>query len=339
MKKFNFIVCGGTFDHFHRGHEEFLKFALSQGERLLIGLTTEIYLKKYIKDGSSTLEAYSVREAKLKDFFEKTAKARIEIVPIDDIAGPAVYGSLDLEAIIVTEQTRQGAQLINEERIKRNQPSLGIIVFPLIKNYYNQIISSSKIRLGKIDRKGNPYINPSWTTTTLSITPYLRRILSRPFGQLLQTEDIDFNSLNPSKIITVGDVVTNVFNKNNVNQKISVVDFMVQRKRRFNSLEELNFQGDEYLIEVNNPSGILTPSLWNGVDTAFSMLIKADRLIIKVNGEEDLSVLPLVLSSPLGFTLFYGQPNQGIVRVDITEEMKKQMYALVEKFEKLAHTY
>ena len=58
-----------------------------------------------------------------------------------------------------------------------------------------------------------------------------------------------------------------------------------------------------------------------------------ERQVIKIDGEEDLSFLPVMLLSPLGFTVYYGQPNEGLVEVKVTEENKEKVYDLVSKFE------
>lgn len=335
MPKFNFVVCGGTFDHFHKGHAEFLKFALHQGQRLLIGLTTGKYLKRYgrkvIKD---SIEAYNVREKKLKEFLQKEGSIeKVEIVPIDDIAGPAVYDPFyNLEAIIVTKHTKKGAEFINTERVRRNLPPLQIVIFPLINGTDNKIVSSTRVRMGEINREGNTYIDSVWFYKTLSITSSLRKILQKPFGKLLQIEEIDFNSLSPFETITVGDVVTHLFNEKKVDQKISVIDYRVQRKKVFYDLKDLGFLGKEYVINALNPAGFLTPSLCQAIDKAFSFINKIDRLVIQVEGEEDLSVLPLILYAPLGFTLFYGQPGQGVVQITINEAKKEEAYVFTKRF-------
>ena len=44
-KKFKTAVLGGTFDHFHKGHKNFLEHGLSISERLMIGVTSDEYVK------------------------------------------------------------------------------------------------------------------------------------------------------------------------------------------------------------------------------------------------------------------------------------------------------
>lgn len=342
MRKFNFIVCGGTFDHFHKGHEEFLKFALSTGKKLLIGLTTEIYLKKYgYKKKEDAIEKYSVREKNLKKFFEKeNVLNRIQIIPIDDVAGPMVYdSSINLEAIIVSAETLKGAEFINLERKKKKLPPLKIIVFPMLKDENNKYLSSSRIRMGEVNRKGRSYINPLWYSVNLNITSTLRKKLSKPFGDLKKMEDIDFSKFDPSKIITVGDVVTKLFNEKEINQKISIIDFKIQRKNTFASRKDLKFGGEEYVIKAKNPPGLITPSLWEAVSKIRSLIDENKRIVIEIEGEEDLSVIPLILVLPIGYVIFYGQPGKGIVKVSVNYKKKEQAYNLVNKFNKLTRGY
>jgi uncharacterized protein (UPF0218 family) len=58
--------------------------------------------------------------------------------------------------------------------------------------------------------------------------------------------------------------------------------------------------------------------------------------VINITGEEDLAVLPFVLVAPLNFQILYGQPNEGIVAIFITNDIKKRAMNLLEKFTILA---
>jgi uncharacterized protein (UPF0218 family) len=53
------------------------------------------------------------------------------------------------------------------------------------------------------------------------------------------------------------------------------------------------------------------------------------QIIIK--GEEDLLALPLFMYSPNGWTVFYGQPNEGLVVVEIDSDIKKKARLIFNK--------
>jgi len=43
--KYNLVACGGTFDHFHKGHEEFLRYVFSVGKKVIVGVTSDEYIE------------------------------------------------------------------------------------------------------------------------------------------------------------------------------------------------------------------------------------------------------------------------------------------------------
>ena len=49
-----------------------------------------------------------------------------------------------------------------------------------------------------------------------------------------------------------------------------------------------------------------------------------------VDGEEDLAVIPLVLLSPLGTKVIYGQPNKGAVLVNVDTKTKDSLSNLLQ---------
>jgi uncharacterized protein (UPF0218 family) len=55
-------------------------------------------------------------------------------------------------------------------------------------------------------------------------------------------------------------------------------------------------------------------------------------VILKIIGEEDLAVLPLILAAPLDTIIYYGQPNKGLVKILVSEENKERAYNILLKF-------
>ena len=53
-----------------------------------------------------------------------------------------------------------------------------------------------------------------------------------------------------------------------------------------------------------------------------------DSLIV-VDGEEDLLALPSILFAPINGHVLYGQPNEGLVIVSVTESLKVKVYGIL----------
>ncbi len=338
MKKFNTVVCGGTFDHFHKGHQEFLKYSLSFSERLIIGITSDGYvqeLKSQISNLKSTtqnlksFEKFSVRKKSVWGYLNKVARGRSEIIKIDDLFGPTLEKDFRANAIVVSTNTKAGAEKINQYRQKKGLSKFKIVVAPQFLAEDGKSISSEGIRKGEIDREGKLYIDKNWLKNDLILPRSLRQELKKPLGLLILNASKHLNKFRNS-FVTVGDVTTKYFNEHNFCQKISVVDFHVARKKKFDTLSQLGFLGNEKVIRVVNPAGQISPELFRAVKEAFW---EKDRVIIEVFGEEDLAVIPAILIAPLGANVFYGQPGQGITKVLIDEKIKAKVREIVAKFD------
>ncbi|MFA5220671.1 MAG: GTP-dependent dephospho-CoA kinase family protein [Methanoregula sp.] len=105
-------------------------------------------------------------------------------------------------------------------------------------------------------------------------------------------------------VYTVGDVVTNNLQKRGITPAIAVVDGQTMRLP-CNRMPDL--MGE--LIHVINPPGTLTDDLIRALEQA----ITHTPVMIIVDGEEDLAVIPLVIAAPDGAVILYGQPHKGVV--------------------------
>ena len=50
---------------------------------------------------------------------------------------------------------------------------------------------------------------------------------------------------------------------------------------------------------------------------------------ILVDGEEDLLVLPTCILAPENYVIMYGQPNEGLVIVQITTQVREKVQKIV----------
>jgi pantetheine-phosphate adenylyltransferase len=326
MTKFNSVVCGGTFDLLHAGHKSFILDVLSYSKKITLGITSDVYIKSF--KNYLGVVSFEIRKNAVEDFLKSiNAKEKVKITEINSAYEPYLETSTDYQAIIVTGQTKEAAIEINKKRKQNGISELEVVLSPMKKSDDGKIISSTRIRNGEINREGRLYVNPKWKNKTLVLPEILRSELQHPWGEVLGGVP---ENIQPSKTIVIGDIVTLTFNKNNVGQFLSIVDFVVQRQLKFHELSELNFSHNN-IEKARNPHGTITSELLMAIEKAFKK--NTEKKIILVDGEEDLAVLPVLLCAPLGYSIFYGQPNVGMVQVLVTEESKAKAYSLVDSFD------
>lgn len=329
---YNLIVCGGTFDHFHKGHSNFLKFACSVGKKLIIGVTSDEFAGRLkIEDrGWSKIEPFEGRKQSILELIKSEgALNKVEIIEINDLFGPTLAKDLPIDAIVVSDDTKQGAEVINEKRKELGLNPLKVLIASSVAAQDGKPISSAGIRNGEINREGEFYIKQSWLKTDLALPQNLRQEFEKPFGELRQEPNLE--SERSPYIITVGDATTKKFNEIPIKQNISVVDFKIARKEVFSSFSDLGFSKEETIIIVNNPAGHITRNLFLKILDIFKPEFNK-RVILKIEGEEDLAVLPLILAAPLDTIIYYGQPNVGLVKILVSEGSKDKAYNLISKF-------
>ncbi len=332
MEHYKLIVCGGTFDYLHEGHKAFLRFMLGLSDKILLGLTSDRYTHGKTKD---FIEPYDVRKKDLETFLiQEKVLDKVVIEPIDDVYIPEQWEKLPIEAIFVSEESRNGADLVNHKREKEGLHQLPIVVFPLVKSVDGGIISSTKIRNGEINHLGRPWIKPLWYEKTLQLTDEQRGKLTDPFGELITdfSRWIGLNKIPAEKLITVGDVITKSCNDLDLKQKVSVIDFLTQRQKTFFNILELGFIGTERIFSITNQSSHIMPEAFRVARQIFSPFQIQERIIVQVSGEEDLVVLPFLLAAPLGFVILYGQPKLGVVKIVVSEQSKEKAYVIVDNF-------
>jgi pantetheine-phosphate adenylyltransferase len=147
------VCLGGTFEFLHIGHQRLLEKALElagPGGTVLIGVTTDEFSRQ-----KGIHETYDERVARLHRYLEDHAHGTsLCIVPLDDPYGPAVEGELD--AIIVSPETKSSADNLNRERQQHGKPSLKIIEVPYVLAQDGKPVSSTRIRTGEITADGKP---------------------------------------------------------------------------------------------------------------------------------------------------------------------------------------
>jgi pantetheine-phosphate adenylyltransferase len=152
-RMFETVAVGGTFDLFHSGHQALLIKAFEVGNRVLIGLCSDDFVKKMRKPHG--IASYAERLEELKKLLKKKGLLdRVEIMPLDDAYGITLSDKL-IEAIVVSEETEPRARQINEKRKNMGMAPLAIITVNMILSEDHYPISSNRIWFEEIDREGH----------------------------------------------------------------------------------------------------------------------------------------------------------------------------------------
>jgi uncharacterized protein (UPF0218 family) len=158
--------------------------------------------------------------------------------------------------------------------------------------------------------------------------------MKRPLGTLYRGKGRDTiekfigEIASPTKLISVGDVTTFHLLEAGIIPDICIVDNRTKRKPVSSDMSARNMDKIYDEVSVDNPAGIITDELVRILCEAFA---SEKPLRIFVRGEEDLATLPVILLAPLGSVVLYGQPDEGVVFVEVTEEKKGEIRTLFEK--------
>ncbi|MBQ3684975.1 MAG: inosine/xanthosine triphosphatase [Candidatus Methanomethylophilaceae archaeon] len=131
-------AVAGTFNVIHDGHRALLREAFSRGDRVLVGITSDAMAA----EGRAEYVPLSIREPALRR--ELDGMGEYDIYVIDDLYGPPEMDSVDV--LVVSEETRGNAELINESRISRGVPPLEIDCIPLLMGDSGKISASEILR-------------------------------------------------------------------------------------------------------------------------------------------------------------------------------------------------
>ncbi|SDA40681.1 GTP-dependent dephospho-CoA kinase family protein [Methanobrevibacter millerae] len=143
--------------------------------------------------------------------------------------------------------------------------------------------------------------------------------LKKPLGQLYPDFEDAIERIKSSEfLISVGDATfTNLIN-HDIYPNLGIIDNLVQRK---------NYDHDvihtENILKANNPAGTITEDLWETIGKALRLCDSGECYVIDVAGEEDLAVLPCILMAREDATILYGQPNEGLVVLNVSDNIIK----------------
>lgn len=149
----------------------------------------------------------------------------------------------------------------------------------------------------------------------------LRDGLKSPMGLLIKDSEVTKENIlqimpKDAFLITVGDATTEKMIKFGLDPSLQIVDSLEKRIKR-----RLPLGKTKTILECVNPAAEITDESIFVIKKAFQADMPV-RIIVK--GEEDLLVLPVALHAPKNSVIMYGQPNEGLVIVKVTEEIRNK---------------
>ncbi len=155
----------------------------------------------------------------------------------------------------------------------------------------------------------------------------LRDQLKEPFGILIKDSEITKQSISKysaqdSLVITVGDATTDKLIELGITPSIQIVDGLEKRAKRTPPSVKVTTN-----LTCNNPAAQITQESMDAIKLAFS---SPKPVRITVIGEEDLLVLPVCVLAAEDSIVMYGQPNEGLVIVKITSEIKNKAQSIID---------
>jgi len=151
-----------------------------------------------------------------------------------------------------------------------------------------------------------------------------------PLGVLLPESQTDKSNIKKylsenSYLITVGDRTTEKMIAFDLIPSLQIIDGQEKRERREPPKLENAIE-----LSVDNPAAEITLQSIDMIKKAFTM---KSPVRLFVNGEEDLLVLPVCIHAPENAVVLYGQPNEGLVIVQITQEIRNKVQTLLDLME------
>jgi hypothetical protein len=164
----------------------------------------------------------------------------------------------------------------------------------------------------------------------VKLPDFLRDQLKIPLGILLPESDVNKTNIKKhllpnSYIVTVGDRTTEKMINFGLVPSLQIIDGIEKREKReppklANSIE----------LTVDNPAAEITSQSIEIIKKVFTM---QPPVRLCVNGEEDLLVIPVCIHAPENAIVLYGQPNEGLVIVKVTPEIRNKTQTLLDLME------
>lgn len=160
----------------------------------------------------------------------------------------------------------------------------------------------------------------------MTLSDSLRKELKTPLGDLLPESQVNKDAVQKAVtgkyVISVGDRTTEKMIGFGIIPSLQIIDNQEKREKR----EAFGEDGVSSLLKCKNPAAEISPQSIETVKKAFSL---EPPIRITVDGEEDLLVIPACIYAPDNSVILYGQPNEGLVIVSVTSEIRNKTQSLL----------
>ena len=163
----------------------------------------------------------------------------------------------------------------------------------------------------------------------------LRNELKIPLGQLIENSNPDKEkqireSFDEHLVITVGDATSQLLLNMGLIPFLQIIDGQEKRQKRSVplSVEPKDIEICREIYTKNN-AGEIADENFDLIENIFDETPFWKPVRLLVDGEEDLLVLPVCLFAPENSVVMYGQPNEGLVIAEITDELRDKIQKIV----------
>ncbi len=336
MRRHSLCLLGGTFDRLHAGHHHLISTCLEQSDEVQIWLTSDTMAQSK----NPLILDWQTRHDEILSWSESQGYGqKLTLHLLEDEVGPAPT-TLEADSIGCTPETRSACESINSSRKIESLAPLSIIMAEQVLGVAGEIISSSRIRDGEIDRQGQPWLGEAEMYLDQRMPVILDDELKQPFGTLHEGPESNPEiamkkalasiSIHTPKLIAVGDVTVQTLVDMGKIPDISFIDGMTKREV-WAEAENLDRELFPHLSTCTNPPGLITADLKLATKVA---LLNSRATLMVVKGEEDLAPIIIHLLAPIGCAVLYGQPDKGVVVRITSIETKENCRRLLDVFTK-----
>ena len=314
---------GGTFDHFHNGHQHFIRFAASLAPSLKIGITTDVFLTQHPpKLFAKTIQPYAERVAAVRDFCRRE-QINAQLFPLRNPVGPQ-HTISSLDCLVVTPASQGGAALVNAARATWGYSTLPVHTCTLMRDSTNKVIASTRIRGGELLPDGTVLQSLLATHADRVATESQRQSWQQPWGVMVRTP-----TRTTGKRWVVGDVALDTFLQNSWRHAFGVFDGQTAR----HPYSSPRLQRLRISANIINPAGQITSALIDNLTRIVELRRVAEQATpqskereifpayIRVSGEEDLAAIVLTMVVPLGDVIYFGEAG-GLRELVVTAAVK-----------------